>query len=153
MNKFKFKLETVLKVKIRVEELRQKELRQAEVLRYQAERQLLLRQQEVAQTINNYREDLQKKIDVYQAVNYDRFLKWLNKQVDLATGHLEKCSRQVAEARNRLIEASRDKKVLEKLKEKAYAEYKAEEQRLENNFLDELGTGAFVRQANDQRGS
>jgi flagellar FliJ protein len=153
MTKFKFKLETVLKVKIRVEELRQKELRQAEILREQAQRQLLLRQQEVARTLNNYREDLQKKIDVYQATNYDRFLKWLNKQVDLATLHLEQCARQVTEARERLVEASKEKKILEKLKEKAYEEYKVEEQRIENKFLDELGTGGFIRQMHDQRGS
>jgi flagellar protein FliJ len=153
MMKFKFKLETVLKVKIRVEELRQKELMQAEILREQAQRQLLLRQQEVARTLNNYREDLQKKIDVYQATNYDRFLKWLNKQVDLAALHLEQCVRLVTEARKRLVEASKEKKILEKLKDKAYQEYKAEEQRIENKFLDELGTGGFIRRMHDQGGS
>lgn len=153
MTKFKFKLETVLKVKTRIEELRQKELSEAEYRREQAHRQLLLRQAEVDRTLNNYGEDLQRRIDVRQAVNYDRFLIWLNKQVDLAAVHLEQCVRQVAEARSRLIEAAKEKQILEKLKEKAFEEYQAEELRLENKFLDELGTGGFVRRGNGQGGS
>ena len=150
--KFKFKLEAVLKVKARVEELRQKELREAEIRRDQARKQLLLRQAEVARTLDNYREDLKNRIDVRQAVNYDRFINWLNKQADLAAAHLEECLRQVEEARKRLVEASKERQILEKLKEKAYEAYKLEEQRLDNNFLDELGTGGFIRQGDRQGG-
>jgi len=153
VTKFKFKLETVLKVKTRIVELRQKELAEAEHRREQAHRQLLLRQAEVTRTLNNYREDLQQRIDVRQAVNYDRFLIWLNKQVDLAAAHLEQCARLVDEARNRLIEAAKEKQILEKLKEKAFEEYKLEDQRLDNKFLDELGTDGFVRRGNGQGGS
>lgn len=153
MAKFKFKLETVLKVKIRVEELRRKELQLAEIQRDQAHKQLLQRQAEVTQTLDNYREDLMRRIDVHQAVNYDRFLRWLNKQAELVAAHLEQCERQVDEARNKLVEAVKEKQILEKLKEKAYEAYKLEEQRLENQFLDELGTGSFIRQGNGQGGA
>jgi flagellar FliJ protein len=153
MAKFKFKLETVLKVKIRVEDLRKRELRLAEIQRDQAHKQLLLRQAEVTQTLDNFREDLKRRIDVRQAVNYERFLRWLNKQVELAAAHLEQCQRQVAEARNKLIEAAKERQILEKLKEKEYEAYKREEQRLEDQFLDELGTGNFIRQGHGQGGS
>ena len=152
MTKFKFKLETVLKVKIRVEELRQKELKEAEIRREQARKQLLQRQAEVAQAMDSYREEIKQRIDVRQAVNYNRFLQWLNKQVDLAAAHLEQCVRLVNEARQRLIEAAKERQILEKLKEKAYEEYKLEEQRLDNKFLDELGTGGFIRQSGGQGG-
>lgn len=152
MAKFQFKLETVLKVKIRVEELRQRELRYAELQRDQAKRQLELRQAEVVQALNNFREDLTRRIDVREAVNYDRFIRFLNKQVELAATHLAECERQVAEARNKLIEAAKERQILEKLKQKAYEEYKLEEQRLENKFLDELGTGGFIRQNSGQGG-
>jgi flagellar FliJ protein len=152
MPKFKFKLETVLKVKIRVEELRQRELKVAENQRDQAKRQLMLRQTEVAQALNNFREDLTRRIDVREAANYDRFLRWLSKQVELAAAHLAQCERLVEEARNKLVEAAKERQILEKLKEKAYEEYKLEEQRLENKFLDELGTGSFIRQGNGQGG-
>lgn len=152
MAKFKFKLETVLKVKVRVEELRQRELRYAENQRDQAQRQLMLRQAEVAQALSNFREDLTRRIDVREAVNYDRFIRFLNKQVELAAAHLAECERLVAEARDKLIEAAKERQILEKLKEKAYEEYKLEEQRLENKFLDELGTGGFIRQNSGQGG-
>ena len=149
MTIFKFKLETVLKVKMRVEELRQKELLEAERLCERAQKQLLLRQEEVKQAIIHYREDIANKVDVYQGVEYDRFLRWSNKQVDLAAIHLEQCQRQVDIARQKLIEASKEKRILEKLKEKAHQEYLVEEQRVENNFLDELGTSRYIRQGND----
>jgi flagellar export protein FliJ len=44
-----------------------------------------------------------------------------------------------------LIEASKEKKVLEKLKEKAYQAYQAEQLNAEIKFLDELGTGRYIR--------
>lgn len=152
MKKFKFKLETVLKVKIRVEELRQKELKEAEVRREQARRQLIQRQEEVQATVANYREQFQASIDLNKANDYHRFLLWLNKQVELAMQRLEQCEQEVRERRLKLMEATREKKVLEKLKEKAYEEYKAEELREEIKFLDELGTGQFFRQK-DRGGS
>ncbi|MCL6589571.1 MAG: flagellar export protein FliJ [Firmicutes bacterium] len=146
MKKFKFKLETVLKVKSRVEELRQKELKEAEVRREQARRQLAQRQEEMAATVANYREQFQANIDLYKANDYHRFIKWLSKQIELATQHLEQCEQEVHRRRLKLMEATREKKVLEKLKEKAYEEYKAEELREEIKFLDELGTSQFFRQ-------
>jgi flagellar FliJ protein len=152
MKKFKFKLETVLKVKIRMEELRQKELKEAEVRREQARRQLKERQEEMAATVASYREQFQANIDLFKANDYHRFLRWLTRQIELATQHLEHCEQEVRERRVKLMEATREKKVLEKLKGKAYEEYKAEELREEIKFLDEIGTSQFFRQK-DEGGS
>ncbi|MGE5583795.1 MAG: hypothetical protein ACM3X9_14860, partial [Bacillota bacterium] len=91
MSKFKFKLETVLKVRTRVEDLRKKELQAAEVQRENAKKVLIRRQEEVAETIDTYRESCQKKLDLYLATNYHKFLLWQNKQVDLADEHLQEC--------------------------------------------------------------
>jgi flagellar export protein FliJ len=145
MAKFKFKLETVLKVKTRLEDLRKRELQKAEVARQQAKMQLESRQAEVADTIKTYRESCQKKLDVYQAINYHKFLIWQNKQVELADRHLNNCIDKVAQTRQQLVEAAKEKKTVEKLKEKAFENYKAEELNLEIKFLDELGTGQFTR--------
>jgi flagellar protein FliJ len=146
MAKFKFKLETVLKVKLRVEDLRKKELKEAEVRRDQAKIALLRRQEEVAEAVESYRKQFaQQSVDIYLANDYHRFLTWLNKLVDLAVLHLHHCEQAVVETRQRLIEASKERKILEKLKVKAYEVYKAEELKAEIEFLDELGTGRFVR--------
>lgn len=150
MSKFKFKLETVLKVRIRLEDLRKQELKVAEVRREQAKRQLLQRQQEAVETVNSYRNSCQQKLNLYVANHYHKYLLYQNKQVELADQHLQQCNGEVVKTRQRLVEASKEKKVVEKLKEKAYEAYKAEELHQEINFLDELGTNRFQRQDSDK---
>ncbi|NLY74789.1 MAG: flagellar export protein FliJ [Firmicutes bacterium] len=145
MTKFKFKLETVLKVKTRVEELRKIELREAELRREKARLELCRWQDEVEDHLRLYREKFQKRIQPAEANNYHLYLLWLNRQVDLALLALDQCEREVAERRQRLIEASKEKKILEKLKEKAYQAYQAEQLNQEIKFLDELGTGRYIR--------
>jgi flagellar protein FliJ len=151
MAKFKFKLETVLKVKIRIEDLRKREMQVAEIQREQAKNQLLHRQDEVADTVKTYRESCQRKLDLYLANNYHKFLIWQNKQVELADQHLGACNNIVIKSRQKLVEAAKEKKTVEKLKEKAYEGYKAEELNQEINFLDEMGTGQFVRRDRDNK--
>jgi flagellar FliJ protein len=145
MNKFKFKLETVLKVKIRMEDLRKIELREAELRQEKARLELCRWQDEVEANIRLYREKFQQRIIPEEANNYHRYLTWLNRQVDMAMIKLQECQREVAECRQKLIEAAKEKKVLEKLKEKAYQAYRAEELSAEIKFLDELGTGRYIR--------
>ncbi len=151
MIKFKFKLETVLNVRTRVEDLRKKELQVAEVKKEQAKKVLIRRQTEVSETIEVYRKNCQQKMDLYLATNYHKFLLYQNKQVDLATNHLMECDNVVAHKREELVEASKEKKIVEKLKEKAFEVYKAEEMNEEVKFLDELGTGQFVRRDMDEK--
>ncbi len=145
MAKFKFKLETVLKVKTRIEDLRKRELYMAEVQKQQAQNELLQRENEVEDTIQTYRQNCQQKLDLFQAINYHKFLIWQNKQVEIANQHLQVCENNVIETRNQLLDATKEKKTVEKLKEKAYKAFKAEELNLEIQFLDELGTGRFTR--------
>jgi flagellar protein FliJ len=154
MARFKFKLETVLKVKIRIEDLRKRELQMAEVERQHANIQLLRRQDEVADTIQTYRKTCQQKLDLFQATNYHKFLIWQNKQVEMANQHLNACDHKVFNTRQKLVEAAKEKKTVEKLKEKAFETYKAEELNQEIKFLDELGTGQFTRrEENDKEDS
>ena len=152
MPKFKFKLETVLRVKTRVEDLRKRELQEAEYRRNQARKQLERRQAEVAETVELYRANFKQNLDVNSITNYHKFLLWLDKQVELATMHLDQCEKEVTEKRQRLVEASKERKILEKLQEKAFEVFKAEELNAEIKFLDELGTGRFVRQDANERG-
>lgn len=149
MSKFQFKLETVLKVKTRVEDLRKLELYEAELHRDKARLELCRWQEEVADHIRLYREKFrQQRINPEEANNYHRYLTWLSLQVDLATVRLQEREREVAERREKLIEASKEKKILEKLKEKAYQDYQAEQLSAEIRFLDQLGTERFVRDRN-----
>jgi len=145
MNKFKFKLETVLKVKTRVEDLRKIELREAEFRREKARLELCRCRDEVEANIRICREKFQQRIITEEANNYHLYLTWLTRQVDVAAFKLQECERKVVECRQKLIDASKEKKVLEKLKEKACQAFRAEQLNAEIKFLDELGTGRYIR--------
>ena len=146
MKRFRFKLETVLKVKYRVEELRQRELLVAQNLREQAHRELLQRRQAASETAAAYRENLRKRLDLQLILYFQRFLTWRNEQVDLAVHLLAESEFRVEAARQRLIVATQERKIIEKLKERAYQSYLAAELSEEIKFLDEIGTGRYVRQ-------
>jgi flagellar FliJ protein len=150
MKKFKFKLETVLNVKIKMEDLRQKELHNTESSRDLAKSALEQRREEMAATTIHYREALRERLDLFRALSYQRYLEWQEKQVEQAVLLLEEREREVEAARQRLIIATQERKAVDKLKESAYQEYLAEELRTEISFLDELGTGRFVRQEKDE---
>ncbi|HOJ77337.1 MAG TPA: flagellar export protein FliJ [Bacillota bacterium] len=147
MKKFKFKLETVLKVRTRLEDLRKRELRQAELRLEEALRQLKRRQAEIAETTAMYQENLQKqRLDLNLATYYHNYLNKLNQLLVEDYARIDRCNEDLAKARQNLIEATKEKKIVEKLKEKAYEEYKSAELKQETEFLDELGTTRFIHQ-------
>ncbi|TCL66543.1 flagellar FliJ protein [Hydrogenispora ethanolica] len=145
MKKFKFRLESVLQLKVRFEELCLQKLGAAEQLREKAQNELAVCRGRIAETLRFYREQLQNRFDPRISESYYSYLNWLNLEREKAVLLLAQREAEVAEARQRLLEASRERRVVEKLKEKAYRDYRAEELRDEINFLDELGTGRFVR--------
>lgn len=145
--KFKFKLDTVLKVKTRIEDLRKRDLREAEYARENAAKELAERRREVEMAIISCRETLQQRFDPQLAQDYYKFINWLEKLVNMAMAELARRETEVRQARERLVEAAKEKKILEKLKEKAYVAFQAEELQVEIKFLDEMGTGQFMRHA------
>ena len=128
-----------------LEDLRKQELQVAQVRREQANQQLIHCQTELADTINTYRDSCQQKLDLYLANSYHKFLLYRNKQVTIADRQLRQCDVEVVKTRQQLVTASKEKKVVEKLKEKAFENYQAAELQREIQFLDELGTGQYVR--------
>lgn len=146
MKKFEFKLDTVLKLRTRIEEQRQQELRQAQHLRDEALRQLEYRRAQQDEAVNAYRQRVFGSLDLVSMIDYHRYLAWLKEMVVLDEAHLRACEAKVADARSRLIEASKEKKIVDKLKEKAYREYQVAELHADIAFLDELGTSRFNRQ-------
>lgn len=58
---------------------------------------------------------------------------------------LDACQREINRRRQTLVEASREKKTVERLKEKALLAYQAEERRQEMKALDDFAILGFVR--------
>jgi flagellar FliJ protein len=152
MRRFQFKLRTVLKVKSGVEEERRRQLQSAETARQAARRQLQQCQRELTTAMQEYQCRIQERFDRYLALDYHHYLGWINCKIKTATAALQQCETEVARARQRLLAATRERKVLDKLEERAYQDYQRESLKNENAFLDELGTGRFVRREVESTG-
>ncbi|MEZ4483684.1 MAG: flagellar export protein FliJ [Syntrophotaleaceae bacterium] len=134
----KFKLQTVLNHRQRLEQVAQQKL--AEALR----REALLHQKVALQRSDLCR--LQQELTVRQqsGIGVDELQRYrlsINRQRSLLSELLEQAQRlqrEVASNRELLAEAAREKKLLEKLKEKKEAEQRYQENRLEMAKLDDI---------------
>ena len=145
MRPFQFRLETLLKFRRLQEEQTQTRLAQATAA-YMAEKERLARLQgELADHIARFR-SLQKEpvtvatLKVFQ--DYNDKLKG-----DISHQHIRVAA---ADQRRReclaaLEEAARARKLVEKLREKRFAQYQTETLQEEQKLLDEMGLQAFTR--------
>lgn len=145
MKKFQFKLETLLKLKIRAEEVCRTDYAEAKQSREAADVQVLKRRNEIDSELSEYAESIAEKVTLPELNNHHHFLLRLNELLDLDLRQQAVCRSEEENALARLVEASRQRKMVEKLKEKDYEEYKIDAAREEDKFLSELGTGGFVR--------
>jgi flagellar FliJ protein len=149
MKRFRFKLATVLKVKNLAEEERQRQLRRAEADRDYAREQLSRRQTELAMALEDYKQSMRRQFDPRLAYDYHQYVGWLDQTVKMAVMALQQCDTKVIQAREALLAAAKERKILDKLQARAYQKYQAAELKTDIDFLDELGTGRFVRRESD----
>ena len=143
--KFKYDLQTVLKVR-GIKETKEKEKFAEKQRDYLTEKE---REQIIEETRADRRDELKSAMEKGPISNFSNILQRrahlgklkedLDKQVEKvieASGKLEK-------QRTKLISAMKDRKLIEKHKEKKFDEYKKLMQELEIKFLDEIATERF----------
>ena len=147
MKKFKFQLETLLKVTRRKKD--DAELKFAEVSRrleeYKRVLQALL--QDMKRGQNEYAELTSegKKVTIGVIMTYNSFFNWKKQQID----NQQKLILKTTEERQRKLKALMDLmtylKSIEQLKEKRLREYNEEVLFEEQKMLDEIGLQLYVR--------
>ena len=138
MAKFNFRLDSYLNVKEKVEAQKKNEYGQA-LARLETERQKLrelVEQQE--EQILNFRKSLETSIRPIEIKRYNNRIEiikiWIAEQeqrIFAAEDYAEK-------KRLELVEAMKERKMLDTVREKSYEEYVIEEQRAEQRTIDEL---------------
>lgn len=140
MKSFRFKLQPVLHHRQKKEDIFKKEL--AEV------RLLFDREKAVLDKLRSRLSDLQAELRIKQqtsftapeAVSYSAFIDRVEREIEVQTIKLTDIASEVRRAQERLVEASKDKKILEKLHDKRYEEYKIESDKAEQVLIDEMAT-------------
>lgn len=146
MAKFVFQLEAVLRQRQHVERQRQRELAevQAQVAGFQDELRLLNGR------VQNSTEDLRQnhltgKLDLSFIAAHRRFMLAMQRKGVELMQKMALLQRQVEQARAALAEAAKQKKIIDKLRERQHERWLAEQNRREMLELDEIGTQLSYR--------
>lgn len=132
--KFNFKYNSILK-------LRAEKVNQAQELLFQAER-IKIEKQKIIAEYKNYINGLlnnntkNNKISDFQNIAYHK--QFINSEIEKLEKEKVQIDEIISLRRNKLNEAMKDEKVLEKLKEKKLNCYKEELNKEETKFLDEI---------------
>lgn len=147
MAQFHFQLQGVLEHRERVEKDRQRELAvaQAEMVRLDGELQAINR--DVQQSTDDVRDHhLVGRLDMTYLAAHRRYMLGMQRKVLTLAQKIAAQQQVVDSARRALAEASKRKKILEKLREKQHRRWNDALARREAGALDELTTQLSFRQ-------
>ncbi|MFQ3548312.1 MAG: flagellar export protein FliJ [Armatimonadota bacterium] len=145
MKKFKFRLQTLLDQRKAKEEQIQiefGELKKKEALEKEKLEKLMLRLEETLLIIEKALNDGEDTAEIQRMFEFANATREDIRIQDLI---LERIKIDVAKKREELVEAMKDRKVLDTLKEKQEEEYLKECMRLEQNELDEVASVRYAR--------
>ena len=135
----------MLKLKEHKEKEKQREHAET-VQKVQEQKDKLVRiDEERGETLKHQRQSLVGSMSLAELLVCSRYLMKLKK--DTLTGRelLRGLEKEADKRREKLVEASKERKIYEKLKEKQIAKFTKEVERLENKAVDETATNGFRR--------
>ena len=137
---FKYKLEPVLALKEKLEESKKRELGLAHQCheKVKAEKEVLVKQREMA-----YKEakiQSNEKVNIRQLRQLNYYSNYMEQAIHSKNEEIDLAAKKVEQRREELVEAVKERKILENLKEIQLEDYKEEEKRKENSVVDEIVT-------------
>jgi len=148
MKKFKFKLQVVLDHRKRIENEKKKELGKVNaVLNSEKDKFYAFENVYLATQL-----ELKKKetgiLDIAQMLFYQSYLIQLRQIMQHQKKVINEVLKEVEKKRLELVEVSKKRKVLDKLKEKEYSQYTKEMALVEQKFIDEISINKYLRDGN-----
>ncbi len=143
MQKFGFRLESVLNLKTQIEDNAKNSLaRAARELEFQKE---CLSDMEALKenSMNTLSSAVDQGIPVYQVKNYNSFFSLMKNKISNQKVNVNNAQNDVDINREALVKAMQERKILEKLKEKKYEEFLKEQNKSEQLLIDELNSYKF----------
>ena len=150
MARFRFKLSGVLRQREMAEQQRQRELaeQQREMVKYQEELARMQRQVvEANETLRS--QHLIGPLSTAYLSNHQRYMLVMQRQTVETIQRMALQQRKVEEAQKLLAEAAKQRKMIEKLRERQLEAWRADQARREQAELDEIGMQLAFRAARD----
>jgi flagellar FliJ protein len=153
MKKFKFRLQRVVEVREVKEKECQRELSVSAEELSRREKRLEEEASASSMSEDHLRKALKKSTNAGQLSALDGWRSQKERDVHQQHQRTEEQRGDVDLKRKALIQASKDKKVLERLRERRYLEHQKQQQTEEQAFLDELGSRPRSLNPNSKNGN
>lgn len=138
MKKFRFKLETVLDVRKREEDAVVRELAEAQSRLAAVMDSLALCESRIAGQYEEIKKIFCGRAHIDTILNLQNYLKTLNREKAALIEKAGNIEEEILGIKQRLQEAMKKRKILEKLKENEYEKYRVEFNRQDDMLMDEL---------------
>ena len=142
---FRFRFETVLNVKSHREEEKRHQLAAKERRLAQKAQQLKGIEDANEEGFTSFLQQCTGTLDLEYLTYSQFYLDYLRQREKECKVEMESARQEVNRARSELVEAQKERKVMEQLKEKEHERYKVETLAKEQKFLDEIGISAHRR--------
>ncbi|HHV99004.1 MAG TPA: flagellar export protein FliJ [Clostridiaceae bacterium] len=138
MAKFNFKLQSVLDLKIQMEDNKKNEFGSA-VQKLEYEKKVLENiKDEKEKNINAFGNELKNKAKVSTLRQINSYISLLGQKIEVQKENVNKASNIVDKKREELLEAVKERKIMDKLKEKEYNLFLKQELKEEQKIIDEI---------------
>lgn len=145
MKKFQFKFQTVLNVKEKKEEALKRELMKLQALKIEQEQLLAKIDEEKAAMSRQKGAENTRGTSIQQLQAFEGYISVLRHQMDLTGKRIEELEGKVVDKRAEVVEASREKKTFERLKDKHFEGFKKIVLDNEQKQLDEMAISKYNR--------
>ncbi len=136
--KFVFKLQSLLNIKIQIENDIKNQLGKAIQKLEEEKFKILSLEKQRESCLIQFRETTTNKISVDKLKDYNVYISTLKDRIENQKESVKSHEKNVDIIREKLIKAVQERKALEKLKEKKYEEYLKEEYKQEQKINDEI---------------
>ncbi len=150
MARFEFKLEPVLKHRRVVEEARRRALAEASRVMLDGQHELAVTQENLSRDKKNLAESLTGKVDVDRIAQHAAHALRAERRARQVAVMIEGSRQQMERAQFALVEASRQRRAIEILRERKFRSWQFDMERQERLALDELATIAYARRSQEE---
>lgn len=155
MIRFQFRLQRVLELRKRKEEEKERELAHLKTMLREAEAFLEELRDEtvkVSDQMGSLNNNPDQSLDMQELLRYYDYLEQLRHTILDQIDAIKTIIVNIERKRDELIEASKGRKIIEKLKDRQYEKFREFVDQWENKFIDEMGTINFNYQKNKMEG-
>ena len=149
---YTFKLQAVLDHRQFLEDNLKKELAELRQAQTDAEDRLKMLNEKEHRTRETLSREQARGLFSNQVVTYHAYLKRLDDQIDSQKAEISVISERVIKKQDEVLDAMKNRQILEKLKEKDHERFNLNLQHKETAFTDEIAVSRFARQAVNHRG-